>query len=176
MLCDTLQRYNLPEYNKHDQLKAHELALTLGDNWIENNRKHLKALQIPYQLLRWDYWINRPEYSSMKKTIDDKFDTCKKYRDVFYQCANTFAKRLYNRNYKNIEYEAIISNSIQYLKEECAVMLIWAKEGYNFEIYPSKRIEVMDATYKYIISKNIAREVLKPISLDIRSRNPKGLF
>ena len=43
---------------------------------------------------------------------------------------------------------------LEYLLEECAVMCLWAHEGYDFELYPTGRNLAMKATYECIIKES----------------------
>ena len=54
-------------------------------------------------------------------------------------------------NIREYNRQQAFDNCLQYLKEECSVMCLWAMEKYDFEVYPSGRNRSMEATHKRLI-------------------------
>ena len=170
MVCDTLQRHNLLVDGFEDISSAHEKAFEIGNDWLRENEQYFSLFTIPYKVIRWDYWLLHEKYKFSRIKIDDFFEKNDKYRQAFYNATNDFVSRLEKRNtLKYFDFDKAKALSLEYLKEECAVMLLWADNKYNFEIYPSKRNDAMRATYYYFIANKYAN-VLKSVALYIRTR------
>lgn len=168
MVCDSLHRHDLLMHNPKDHKIVHKKANEIGDDWLKANEKYFSLFTIPYHVIRWDYWVFHEKYIEAAEKIEQLFKKNEEYRESFFNTIDAFMERFG----KNVaaEYfnsELVVKHSLDYLKEECAVMLLWAKNKYNFEIYPSKRNEAMAATYKHFIAPEYSN-VLKPVALDIR--------
>ncbi len=173
MVCDTLQRHTLAIDNNLKKKELYHLAKEMGDNWLINNSSYFELFNIPYQVIRWDTWLAQPDYQNKRVLIDSLFDEKKEYQQSFYQVVDQFCER-YKKRHKseNVNLAFLYSCCLEYLKEECAVMLLWADQGYNFEVYPSKRNQAMEATYEYLI-KPSSLNILRPIALEIRTKTAK---
>lgn len=173
MVCDTLQRHTLAIDNKFKKEELYTISKKMGDDWLENNTPYFGIFNIPYQIIRWDSWLESPNYNNKRNLINALFEEKKEYQQAFYQVTDQFYERYKKRySFKNVNLDLLYPYCLEYLKEECAVMLLWADKGYNFEIYPSKRNKAMEATHEYLIKPRFPN-VLKPIALEIRTKNAK---
>ena len=68
----------------------------------------------------------------------------------------------------------LLINSREYLKEECAVMLLWMKHGYHFEVYPGQRNSALDFVYQNIISKTNPK-LVRAVAIKFKSISPKNI-
>jgi hypothetical protein len=148
MLCDTLQKYNLTDYL--DEQQAYELSLKNGTEWLERNYMLYSKLAIPYDILRWNDIINDGDFNMSLQEIEKLYHSDTEYQETFSRTIKEYISRIANRKEK-ICLEKKYADSLIYLKEECAGMLIWAKMGFNFEIYPNKRAEILASTFKLLI-------------------------
>lgn len=163
MVCDSLHRHDLLMHNPKDN--------EIGDDWLKVNEKYFSLFTIPYHIIRWDYWFLHEKYMEAAKKIEQLFTNNEEYKQSFFKTIDMFMKRFKNKiALEHFNPDLVIKHSLNYLKEECAVMLLWAENKYNFEIYPSKRNDVMAATYKHFIAPE-HDNVLKPVALDIRIKN-----
>ncbi|MBS0359467.1 MAG: hypothetical protein JSS53_09375 [Proteobacteria bacterium] len=175
MVCDSLHRHNLKIHSKQGNDVLHNLANDLGNSWIEENRRYFSIFKIPYRIIRWDHWLSHINYHNKQKIVDEMYEKNDEYRNSFHESALKFIERDKRKNdYIHFNHEFTYLQSIKYLKEECAVMLLWADEGYNFEIYPSKRIDAMVATHQFLI-KPVYQNVLKPVSLELRTLKSRDM-
>ncbi len=173
MVCDTLQRHTLAIDNNFKDEELYNIAKKMGDSWLKNNTPYFKEFNIPYQIIRWDSWLIHTDYKNKRNLIDSLFDEKNDFRQAFYQVTDQFYERYKKRHsFQNVNLDFLYSCCLKYLKEECAVMLLWADKGYNFEIYPSKRNKAMEATHEYLIKPRFP-DVLKPVALEIRTITAK---
>lgn len=167
MLCDTLNRHTLMINNPNlEESEAQIIAFNQGNEWLKLNNHLFNELSIPFNIIRWDYWLNHKNYSKKMNIIISEFNNNKSYRKAFYE--NT--KIYLNRKYVNIIEEKQLINCIRYLQEECAVMLLWAEAGYNCELYPAERNLAMSKTYEIFIKPFTNENILVPIKIDVKTR------
>lgn len=173
MVCDSLQRHNTLDHNAHDANDRYKMAHEAGDKWIQENEKYFSFFTIPYHMIRWDYWLSDGRYPEMRSKVDHLFQENEEYRNALFRASDKYVNRLKKREELGFNYEIAMSHSLEYLKEECAVMLLWAENQYIFEIYPSERNDAMAATYRYLIQPKYP-SVLIPVSLNIRTKRTTG--
>lgn len=161
MVCDTLQRYNMLEFCNDEN--AYELSLKKGEEWLKRNNTILSKLVIPYNIIRWNDILNHRDYEAKLKKVEVLYQTDFRYKLSFTKTTDNYVLRVTRRS-ETLDEEKKYQNSLNYLKEECAGMLIWADQGYSFEVYPTKRAEVLEATYELLI-KPFYPEILMPASI-----------
>lgn len=168
MLCDTLNRHNIMmDKAELTQLQASKITYDQGDIWLNENQKYLDELTIDNKLIRWDNWINNPGYNAKLEQIGIEFELNLSYKEAFYNTAAVYLSR------RNLSGDAHLRRCIQYLQEECAVMLLWADNGYNFELYPAKRNQAMAKTFEIFIRNQFNNEILLPVKIDIKYKRKK---
>ena len=70
--------------------------------------------------------------------------------------ASEFVTRIDQRNERKISRDEAICISLEYLKEECAIIMpMWAKMGFNIMIYPSNILDAMSKAYETIVKPNM---------------------
>jgi hypothetical protein len=162
MVCDSLQRYTLKMSSNLALEQLHATANLLGAQWLSRNLGAIKQLDINYNVIRWDDWLSSSDFSSARAQIGLLYKSSDDFRNVLTTTALTFLQRNLDKVILTKNRDVILSNSIEYLKEECAVMLLWAQSQYQFEVYPSPRNSALRFVHQHIISKinsNLVREV-----------------
>lgn len=141
---DTLQRHTLAiSSNKQNSFELYALAKRHGDEWLQRNMQTItNELHIPYQIVRWDHWLNSDKFSNNFAKTRKLYDTNALFRRSIHQVIEKFMHRHVQRSSAIIK-NNIADHSINYLLEECACMLQWFDEGYEYEVYPSKRIQAL---------------------------------
>lgn len=167
-VCDTLQRHTLNIDYGSSSSGLYHIAEQQGKNWLARNKSAINLLTIPYKIIRWDEWFASSEYQAKRAVIDVLYESDNDYKLCLNKAIEFFLER-YKLRTPTLNYEQAFACSLEYLKEECAVMLIWADLGINFEIYPSKRNLAMAATYNKLIAP-VYKNIMIPIALDIRSK------
>lgn len=173
LIDDTIQRYTykIENENKSDS-ELYEQALREGDMWLERNIHIINSLTIPHRILRWDDWLKHPNYQNQKNKIDNYYNDNLVYKEAVDSNINIFLERYALKNEKLKNYEQAFNYCLEYLKEECACMCLWALEGYHFEVYPTGRNLAMTATYELLISP-VCNNVLKSVSLRFKKYTKK---
>jgi len=169
VVCDTLQRHNLKD-NFEPEKEFEQETLNLGNNWIERNREGLALLRIPHINYRWNDFLRTPEFEKHRKTILEAYDSDDNFRDAFKKTAEEFIRR--NSTERKLEN---IQHSIDYLIEECAIMmLMWQKEKYNYILYAGEEPKCFSEVHKRFVAPNYQGEtILKWLEIHSRSKNIK---
>jgi tRNA-dependent cyclodipeptide synthase len=188
VIADTLQRYR--EKAKNENLldeEAYQLALKEGDNWLKKAKPLLdKFLNIKIKIIRWDDLLQHPLYLDCRKTIDNLYEIQNSsFRGAVHSSVGEFVSR--SQRFINNEKFNLESNyaklSIEYVKEESAVTLLWQKMGIDFQFlaYPNKlnqavynilqAIHQVDPHLLNSIKINIKNEVPQEIKLDDKNNS-----
>lgn len=179
MLCDTLQRYTLYINNPAitNAKQQCKLALEQGDYWLERNRAAIDSLTIPHNIYRWDHWLNDAEYNALREQVDKLYENDLAYRQAIHDTINVFIDRLKKRFAdKEFDYEHFFKVSLEYLKEECAIIVpMWVRNEYEFVIYPRKRTAAMQATYERFV-KPYHPNLLREVYLKFNKRSERSPF
>jgi len=172
MLCDTLQRHTLRTKNPNLSDNAiYNKALVLGDEWLARNAVAYKHLSIDFKIMRWDEWLNHPNYIKYRKQIDELYNTNVDYKNKIHSTINKFLER---QGLLNDEVSFKLCEA--YVLEECPILVpLWAQTGCQFIIYPRFRTAAMSATYQHFIG-NTGKDVLQEVALKFNKRTiPKKL-
>lgn len=162
MVCDVLQRHNfIAKENDSDEIN-YQLALKQGDEWLDRNYEIYSKLSIPYKIDRWESWLNHPDYIKNREFIDKMYEMNSDFKSAIQHSAEEYIARVVNREDVNVD--ELYLRCIQYLKEECAVMLLWASVDYHYAIYPTRLIEALRVTYEKLIRPYNPR-LLIPVAL-----------
>jgi len=170
---DTLQRHTIRIAQAKDFDVLYNDAKQAGDDWLACNQAIIDQLTIEHQIFRWDDWFMHNDYSKKRAIIDDLYESNPDYRDAISQTIQAFSER-YNKRYSatTIDNEFLHECSLEYLKEECSVFLLWADSNYDFELYPSKRRLAFEKTRQYTVEP-YKPLTLKPLSLEIHKKKNK---
>lgn len=153
LVADTLQRYNQDEFFRGDYETACRNSLRYGDEWLARNEPIYSKLSIPYKISRWDEWINTASYFRSRAEFENIYEKNAALRNSLNESIDEFITRLKKRATKKEEdyFSMRYAYCLSYLKEECTTMLLWARAGLGYEIYPTKRNAAMSTTYELLI-------------------------
>ncbi|MDP2362643.1 MAG: hypothetical protein Q8M94_02615 [Ignavibacteria bacterium] len=133
--------------------EAYAVADKIGLDWINKNQSIYSKLNMPYDLTRWREWVLNDKYAYHRKKLDIAYDKDCALKDAFFASANDFVLRnaeTLGINELNRLYA--FENCLEYLKEECAIMMpLWAEMKIPFIIYPSKMLQAMEETYRKLV-------------------------
>lgn len=163
-VSDTLQRYNFKLRNYSLPFsECHNICLLEGTNWLNRNKDFFSLLQIPYDIIRWDHWLLDNDYKTHLSIIEKLYN-----EDIDYKSAiNTNIKEYLARQIfdnQSVNDEQAFTLCLQYLQEECAVMIMWIRNNYNFEVYPNPRNQAMATTCTKLIEP-LHPKLLQSVSL-----------
>jgi hypothetical protein len=166
LLDDSVQKYTLKIKSEEDLATLHQQAIEAGTAWLQKQKKLiLDKLSIPYTVIRWDDWLHLPEYAENHKNVASLYNENLIYREAIDSTIKDFLDRYTAHDTaSSFDYDKARDLCFTYLLEECAVMTLWAKGGYDFELYPSGRNKAMSATFEFFI-KNQYQNLLKSVSL-----------
>ncbi len=169
-VCDTLQRHSIAILASLEGDVLHEIAKKDGDQWIDRNTEYCKKhLTIPFEIIRWDSWLQNKKYTSYREQVNSLYNNDKVFVSIIQKLAIEFNNRLKKRNY-NLNEEKGLKLSIEYLLEECAVMSIWYEEGYSVDVYPSIRNEAIEYCFSVIMSQHY-NHLLLPAGVNFKKNN-----
>lgn len=162
LVDDTIQRHTMKITN--DNMTDAELYIKsyeAGTAWLDRNKNIYTQLEIPYQILRWDYWYNHPRFKQQLELVNNLYNTNVEYKNNIH---DTIEEYLTRNNHNSNKHELPFAICLDYLKEECAIMTLWIEGQYQFEVYPTGRNKAMMATYKHLIAP-LHHNLLKSVSL-----------
>jgi hypothetical protein len=166
LIDDTIQRFTLQIAEPSLTIdEAYKKSLQLGNSWLERNKHIYEQLTIPYDIRRWDDWRLHPEYPVFYDKIEKIYATDLAYQQAIHSSIEEFTARYLPRlNENNVDRGSAFNRCLNYMKEECAVMCLWAENKYDFEVYPAGRNSAMTATYEKLI-KPIYPNLLHSVAL-----------
>ncbi len=168
MVCDSLQRYTMKITSPLSLGQLSLKSTKLGDEWIVRNLKYIEAMTIPYKISRWNDWLNHSDFVDKFQLIENLYNEDISFKNSIYSTTHGFISR--NSERLVVDKEQAYELSKDYLLEECAVMLILADEGYQFEIYPNQRNEALDYIYQTIIVKE-NKQLMQAVSIKFKNIN-----
>jgi tRNA-dependent cyclodipeptide synthase len=153
VIGDTNYRHTLSiTFQNSTEKMLYSEAKRIGDNWIERNTRFLTSLQVPYKITRWDEWLNHPHYQKQRTNFEKVYKKNSFLQKAFYQSALSFVNRFADGSSIVVSQEEAINFSIDYLKEECIIIMpMWAELGIDTIIYPNKMLNAMKATYEQVV-------------------------
>ena len=73
VMGDSLQRHTMKILSPLSKEEVYARANLLGDQWLERNAATIEKLKIPYQISRWDYWLNHSAYNGKYNIINELY-------------------------------------------------------------------------------------------------------
>lgn len=167
---DTIQRYTHAAHQNKTHEELFGFAETEGDKWLERNSSIIKAsLTKPYKLVRWEHYSKHHKFSHYLSLVEDYYQSGdSEYKFAFEKDTKDFLQRA-GRADANLASNSV-ALCLQYLKEECTCMCLWAEEeGCDFLAYPYGINNVFRATYKKFI-KGPYNGIMKEIPYGIKGK------
>lgn len=172
LVDDTIQRHTLCIDNPYTEKEAYDIAKNMGTEWLIRNKAVLENFTIPTTVLRWDDWLHNADFTEAHDTVKALYGESDYFQSCIQQNIETFLNRYFLRNIANqVDYERAFSLCTTYLLEECAVMSLWPKGNYAFEVYPSGRNQAMHALYELLIQPKHP-DLLKSVALRFKKYVP----
>lgn len=170
-VCDTLQRRSIEMLKNVSAEESYRIALQDGDEWIARHKEIIEQeLQIPYQIIRWDHWLNNAKFTENSKKVNNLFASSNNYKMLVKDTVDKFWSRQEARNNNFSRSEKAITNSIEYILEESACMLQWLEEGYHYDIYPPVRSEALSMAFT-ILEPARYKSCLRPLGVRFTAIN-----
>ena len=147
-VADTLQRHNaIGEGMPKGMATFH--TLVEGAKYIARNADSFAALKIPHQIIRWNEWLNHPDFEKTHYNIQAYYLN----NPVFAELVNQDARTFLTRNDKDTERHFM--TSVDFILEEAAAHILMARNHSPVCVYPGKRLQSLD----YIASATVPDEI-----------------
>lgn len=141
VVADTLQRHNYSEDGS--EVENRMLAFNEGQLWLERNSEIIKGFS-SLSISRWGDWLSHSMYKKSRARIDALYENSEKMREDFKETAALFLK-----NKKTPITENNIKRSIEYLKEECSIIIpIWSSKKIDKVVYPGQLTSALKFVYE----------------------------
>ena len=142
IIADTLQRHNSIENLE----TAKESLKIAGKEWISKNKESLDLLKKEIkniEVIHWDSFIESDDFLENFKIIKNLYDNDEKFKSAVNETIKGKSeKKEKKENSENKELNLKVKkteNAINYIFEESAVLLLWAKKyPDSFIIYPTQ--------------------------------------
>lgn len=173
LVADTLQRHNIEAATGLSTKDALYLAKKKGEEWTENYKEEIQKRDGFYGIKKWDDYLSSKKFEDKLSTINKKFDDNQHYiSKAIEKSVHEYMQRGDRIGLPEKERKELESKCATYLKEECAAMLLWIEDGFNYEVYPTPRNDAMAATYENLIEPYY-QDILKPVSLRFKRYSKK---
>lgn len=152
-LSDTLNRHNYVMEDGLSYAKAHEKAARAGEAWLDENSVTLSNLQMPFELVRWDHWLDNhaAEVEEYRNAFYHAFQT----NDVLKAALTEDVSKYFQRRH-GLELAAAdpdkVSLSLEYLIEELAVYSAIFKDYPSTALYPGKQLKCFEVLRDGLVS------------------------
>lgn len=144
-LSDTLNRHNyVMEENIHLH-QAHEKSKKMGQKWLDENKSILERLTVPFEIIRWDYWLiqHADQVIFNKKTFYDTYFNNLYFNSAVKEDLSNYFMRHGKTSLSSVDSKKL-SLSLEYLMEELAVYSILFTEYPSTAIYPGKSLKCFE--------------------------------
>lgn len=170
-LHDTLQRHTIAINQDHDAEFFHDTAKIFGDKWLERNKKHYESIADRLVIIRWDDWLNMPEFPDKRNSIVLETNRDKKYKELFDASINEYLNRYIKRLKRPDLFDRGRAERVcfDYLVEECAVLCLWPKLSCQFEIYAGTHNAAIEETRERFVHSGFP-ELVRPVSIGFNHR------
>lgn len=136
-LSDLLYRHNYISAGYSPEI-AFALSQKDGDKWLSEHIGVIQSMSIPTTIIRWQNWLNHPQFSSNLEQFRLAYKTQAPFRDALMDDISKF----YKRKNADLSLEDLgIKNSIEYMLEELSAHSILYTEYPSAVIYPGKQHE-----------------------------------
>lgn len=166
---DTLYRHNY-EAAGHTPAAARDLSVKAGDQWLAEHRDIIESCRIPYEIIRWQHWLDDPAFGPLHSAIRDLYLSDDDFRRFVMADVWTFMERQQDR-IQAIGPEKFISSCIAFLLEEAAGDTLLSRTHDIARAYPGPQLE----TFRYLARPDtpaavagLGRDVFTRISLKKR--------
>ena len=120
---------------------SEKIAITEGNRLIENFFKRIGTSEV--LVIKTSNVLNKSEFDNYYRVIDELYEHDSEFRQAVDDNARIFVER--QRDHKSLcinEFEAV-NLSIFYLKQEIAVYLFLAEQGWSYEVYLGQEIPAL---------------------------------
>jgi len=175
IVADTLQRHNIGLRSGLNENESLLLAKKNGEIWIKTYLQDIQNRKGFFEVKRWDDYLKSKEFKD-KLNIINKITENEEHSisKGIISSVNEYMRRGSRENMSSKDRAIQEKACTTYLKEECAIMLLWVDDGFNFEVYPTARNAAMEATYNTLILPH-HKDILAPVNLRFKRYSRKTI-
>ena len=153
LIDDSLQRHNMALNNSEDAAFFYEMSIKEGDLWLIRNEKYYGNLTIPKRIVRLDAWLKHPNFHTQLDSVTKAINHDPSYKAVFDKSTEEFLKKYCSRlsNPEKFNLERARRLSYDFIIEECTALCLWPELQCQFEAYPIRHNEAVNATRERFI-------------------------
>lgn len=157
IIADKLQRFTY-EIEGMETFLAEKKAIQNGIEWINQHKAFLKEelTSLKFEYIQWEKLTTKnDQYPELLALIEKKYDENEHFKRNYDITAYEFmAAKLSDKRIKNINTTNGIKHCLLYLKEENAVQLYLAKNGYDYACYSRNISCAIKVTYDELIGES----------------------
>lgn len=153
LIDDSLQRHTMAINTTKDAAFFYDISIKEGDLWLIRNETYYSKLTILKKIIRWNTWLTHSHYKDKQNEITALIQNDVSYKENFENTITEFLKRYYERLQETDFFDMAKARQLcfDYLLEECTALCLWPEMNCQFEVYPSRRNQVMDETHKRFV-------------------------
>ncbi len=128
LVADNLQRFNIAKKLNISIEEAEKKAIKAGDEWLEwfdmqqEKRPALKRVNV----IRWGEWLKHEKYPSMLSIVEKAYEKGNGFKTAVDRAALAYVQSIIAKpEFADCEMTDLLAASINYLKEEAAITLLW---------------------------------------------------
>ena len=151
-----------------------EIKATLreeGRQWRERNQNAIDSLGDKLaDIIYWDTLTNDTEFQGKLAQVNELYNSNSEFKSAVSASVNRFVAvgKSAKKNKKPANTEANQALSRQYIIEECAALLLWVKNAYNFIIYPFSLPGPMNYLLHHFV-RGDHPDLLKPLTVNLKT-------
>jgi hypothetical protein len=170
LIDDTLQRHTMALNKPEEADFYNNIALQEGELWLERNKQYYSSLTIPTKIMRWDFWLNHPEFNTKRKEIIELTKSDPAYKATFVHSIeaflNKYCERLVDPIYFDIQKARRLS--FDFVVEECTALSLWPELMCHYEVYPNRHNKAIEESRKRFVLPHYA-DLLCPITIGFKN-------
>lgn len=174
-IYDSIQRHTMALNSVQSPDFFHDKANREGKLWYERNMMYISQLPKLKRIYHWDHWLNHKLFQTKKNEIISLMEQDIKYKSVFDLSIETYLNRYIKNSNDSPTFNRERAKKIclEYIIEECAVLILWIELACQFEIYPNKHNMAIEETRKRFILPGHSN-ILQPLTLRFKNaKQPK---
>jgi hypothetical protein len=171
LIDDSLQRHTMALASQKNADSFYQSSIEAGDQWLERNIAHYSQLTILKKIIRWNHWLQHPDFQAQQNKIKTLMRIDPSYKKAFMNTVDSFINRYYRRVKNKVAFDLNRAKQLclDYLVEECAALCLWPETTCHFEVYPSRRNSSMDETHRrFVLSRH--PNLLHALSIKFKNR------
>lgn len=172
VLCvdDSLQRHTMALNTDKDAEFFYEISMKEGDLWLDRNEKYYSKLTIPTKIIRWNKWLNHPNYHAQQKKVKQEIESDLIYKATFEHSTTEFLEKYCQRLAHPENFDLIKARQLcfEFTLEECTALSLWSELECHFEVYPNKHNAAIEETRRRFILPHYPN-LLRSVTIGFRN-------